>query len=95
MPHYLLIHITAQKILHDAMPTEKLALYKAEDSAYFYHHLLRWKWYLLYPQLCLVAQPAAVSPIVKLRGGVRRHFTQMQAFHGPARPDCLWAKAFK
>lgn len=94
-PHYLLIHITAQKILRDMPQTEQLAVYKAEDSAFFYHHLLRWKWYLLYPQLCLVKSPAAVSPIIKLRGGERRHFTEMLAQHGGAKPESLWAQAFR
>lgn len=94
-PHYLLIHITAQKILRETQLQEQLTLYKAEDSAYFYHHRLHWKWYFLYPQLCLVPCPAAVSPIVKLRGGERRHFTDMQALHGPAKACSLWARAFQ
>lgn len=93
--HYLLIHITAQKVLRDSELQEPMVLYKAEDSAYFYHHLLHWKWYFLYPQLCLIARPAAVSPIVKLRGGERRHFTEMQALHGPARPGSLWDQALQ
>ena len=94
-PHYLLIHITAQKILRDTKLQEHFALYKAEDSAYFYHHRLRWKWYLLYPQLCIAPCPAAVSPIIKLRGGERRHFTEMLAQHGGAKPESLWAQAFR
>lgn len=94
-PHYLLIHITAQKVLRDTISEEPMSLYKAEDSAYFYHRLLRWKWYLLYPQLCLADSPAAISPIVKLRGGERRHFTEMQALHGPAKPHSLWAQALR
>lgn len=94
-PQYLLIHITAQKVLRDFISEEPMSLYKAEDSAYFYHHLLRWKWYLLYPQLCLIDSPAAITPIVKLRGGERRHFTEMQALHGPAKPASLWAQALK
>lgn len=94
-PQYLLIHIAAQKVLRDAMPEEQIALYKAEDSAYFYHARLRWKWYLLYPQLCLAPRPAAVSPIIKLRGGERRHFAEMQALHGGVKPDSLWAQALR
>lgn len=94
-PHYLLIHITAQKVLRDLPLQENLALFKAEDSAYFYHHRLHWKWYLLYPQLCLAPCPSAISPIVKLRGGERRHFMEMQALHGPAKPHSLWTRAFQ
>jgi hypothetical protein len=58
-----------------------MALFKAEDSAYYYHHALRWKWYLLYPQLCRVQGPKISAPIVKLRVG-RRHFTEMFKAHG-------------
>ena len=91
-PQYLLIHITAQKVLRD-IETAPLALYKAEDSAYFYHQLLRWKWYLLYPQLCLARSPSMHAPLIKLRGGERRHFSEMQRLHGPARPGSLWHQA--
>lgn len=91
-PKYLLIHITAQKILRE-QSNPSLVLYKAEDSAYFYHHILRWKWYLLYPQLCLTPAPSLRSPLIKLRGGERRHFSEMQQLHGPACAGSLWHRA--
>lgn len=91
-PHYLLIHITAQQVLRRKQYTS-LALFKAEDSAYYYHQALRWKWYLLYPQLCRVNGPQVSAPIVKLRGGERRHFAEMFQSHGAAVPGSTWYKA--
>lgn len=91
-PEYLLIHVAAQRVMR-RIPNARLALFKAEDTAFCYHAALRWKWYLLYPQLCLVPAPAVAAPIVKLRGGERRHFTQMLALHGGAAPGSIWGKA--
>lgn len=91
-PQYLLIHITAQQVLRRDGHF-RMALYKAEDTAYYYHRSLRWKWYLLYPQLCLAAAPGAIAPLVKLRGGERRHFSEMLAQHGGAKPGSLWHQA--
>ena len=91
-PHYLLIHITAQQVLRGRQYSQ-LALFKAEDSAYYYHRALRWKWYLLYPQLCRVKGPKVSAPIVKLRGGERRHFTEMFKSHGGAVPGSTWYRA--
>ncbi len=91
-PQYLLIHVTAQQVLrrHNAF---RLALLKAEDTAFFYQKSVRWKWYLLYPRLCLVRAEAHPAPLVKLRGGERRHFAEMLAQHGPARKGSLWQRA--
>lgn len=91
-PHYLLIHITAQQVLRRKQYS-CMAVFKAEDSAYYYHHALRWKWYLLYPQLCRVQGPKVSAPIVKLRGGERRHFAQMFESHGGAVPGSTWHRA--
>ena len=91
-PHYLLIHITAQQVLRQRQYS-RMALFKAEDSAYYYHRALRWKWYLLYPQLCRVQGPKISAPIVKLRGGERRHFTEMFKAHGGAVPGSTWHRA--
>ncbi|WP_120965603.1 capsular polysaccharide synthesis protein [Comamonas sp. lk] len=91
-PRYLLIHITAQQVLR-GQQFSRMALFKAEDTAYYYHRALRWKWYLLYPQLCLVAAPRQSAPIVKLRGGERRHFTEMFASHGGSVPGSTWHQA--
>lgn len=91
-PHYLLIHVTAQQVLrrHNAF---RLALLKAEDTAFFYQKSVRWKWYLLYPRLCLVPAEPHPAPLVKLRGGERRHFAEMFEQHGPAREGSLWQRA--
>lgn len=91
-PTYLLIHVTAQQVLrrHAHGP---IALYKAEDTAFHFHAALRWKWYLLYPQLCIAPAPDAMPPIVKLRGGERRHLGEMLEQHGGARPGSLWHRA--
>lgn len=91
-PHYLLIHVTAQQVLRQRQHS-RMALFKAEDSAYYYHHALRWKWYFLYPQLCRVQGPKISAPIVKLRGGERRHFTEMFKAHGGAVPGSTWHRA--
>lgn len=91
-PDYLLIHVAAQQVMRRT-PDARLRLFKAEDTAFFYQAALRWKWYLLYPQLCLALAPAAAAPIVKLRGGERRHFTEMLALHGGAAPGSIWSRA--
>lgn len=91
-PYYLLIHVTAQQVLRQGKYS-RMALFKAEDSAYYYHHALRWKWYLLYPQLCRVQGPKISAPIVKLRGGERRHFSEMFKAHGGAVPGSTWYRA--
>lgn len=93
-PDYLLCHIAAQQVLR-RQTHGQLVLYKAEDTAFIYHRALRWKWYLLYPQLCLVPAAASVAPLVKLRGGERRHFAEMQALHGGAVPGSLWDQALQ
>ncbi len=91
-PAYLLIHVTAQQVLR-RNAAASLALYKAEDTAFYYHAALRWKWYLLYPQLCLAPAPASRPPLVKLRGGERRHLGEMLGQHGGARLGSIWNKA--
>lgn len=91
-PHYLLIHLAAQQVLHRDNAF-CLALNKAENTAFFYHKALRWKWYLLYPMLCLVQAPEKAAPLVKLRGGERRHFSEMLEYQGGPAPESLWQRA--
>lgn len=91
-PEYLLIHVAAQQVLRRDNGFH-LSLYSAEDTAYFYQKALRWKWYLLYPRLCLAPAQAVVAPLVKLRGGERRHFSELLAHHGGASPGSLWQRA--
>ncbi|MBP7531757.1 MAG: capsular biosynthesis protein [Ottowia sp.] len=91
-PDYLLIHVAAQQVLRRDN-TYRLALLCAEDTAYYYQKALSWKWYLLYPRLCLVPEQGASAPLVKLRGGERRHFSALLAHHGGARRGSLWQRA--
>lgn len=91
-PVYLLGHVTAQRVLR-RHPNSRLTLSKAEDTAFFYQKAVSWKWYLLYPRLCLVAADPHMAPLVKLRGGERRHFAELMAQHGAPAPHSLWGKA--
>lgn len=91
-PAYLLIHVAAQQVLRRPNGF-RLVLLKAEDTAYYYQQTLGWKWYLLYPRLCLVPDVATPAPLIKLRGGERRHFTQMIAQHGEPVSGSLWHRA--
>ncbi|RYF61992.1 MAG: capsular biosynthesis protein [Comamonadaceae bacterium] len=88
-PAYLLIHVAAQQVLRRGNAF-RLALFKAEDTAFFYQKALRWKWYLLYPRLCLVAAEPQPAPLIKLRGGERRHFAALFAQHGGPQPGSIW-----
>lgn len=92
-PVYLLGHVTAQRVLRRDGAAHRLALVRAEETAFFYQKAVGWKWYLLYPRLCLVPADAQVPPLVKLRGGERRHFAQLFARHGDPAPDSLWGRA--
>lgn len=91
-PEYLLIHVAAQQVLRRDN-AYRLALLCAEDTAYYYQKALFWKWYLLYPRLCLMPAQEASAPLVKLRGGERRHFSALLAHHGGARRGSLWQRA--
>lgn len=91
-PAYLLIHVAAQQVLRRAN-SFRLALLRAEDTAFFYQQALWWKWYLLYPRLCLVPDAAQPAPLIKLRGGERRHFAQMIAQHGEPVSGSIWERA--
>lgn len=91
-PEYLLIHVAAQQVLRRGNAYH-LSLLCAEDTAYFYQKALFWKWYLLYPRLCLMTARGASAPLVKLRGGERRHFSELLAYHGGARRGSLWQRA--
>lgn len=91
-PQYLLIHVAAQQVLRRGNAF-CLALFKAEDTAFFHQKAVGWKWYLLYPRLCLAAAQLPTAPLIKLRGGERRHFAQLLALHGGAAPGSLWQRA--
>jgi len=91
-PQYLLIHVTAQRVLRRSNAF-RLALFKAEDTAYFYHHAVGWKWFWLYPRLCLTVARGRAAPLIKLRGGERRRFAQLLAQHRRAMPGSIWHRA--
>jgi len=91
-PEYLLIHVAAQQVLRRPNGF-RLALLRAEDTAFFYQQALWWKWYLLYPRLCLLPDATPPAPLIKLRGGERRHFTQMIAQHGEPVSGSIWQRA--
>ena len=71
----------------------RLALFKAEDTAFFHQKAVDWKWYLLYPRLCLAAARMPTAPLIKLRGGERRHFAELFELHGGPAPGSIWERA--
>jgi Mannosyltransferase OCH1 and related enzymes len=91
-PAYLLIHVAAQQVLRRPNGF-RLALLRAEDTAFFYQQAVWWKWYLLYPRLCLVPAEPHPAPLIKLRGGERRHFAKLLQGHGGAAPGSVWQRA--
>jgi hypothetical protein len=91
-PHYLLIHVAAQRVLRRGNAF-RLALFKAEDTAFFHQRAVGWKWYLLYPRLCLARAQAPTAPLIKLRGGERRHFAELLDWHGGPAPGSIWQRA--
>lgn len=91
-PEYLLIHVAAQQVLRRDNPY-RLALFKAEDTAFFHQKAVGWKWYWLYPRLCLMAAREPTAPLIKLRGGERRHFAALLELHGGPAPGSLWQRA--
>jgi len=91
-PQYLLIHVAAQQVLR-RNNAFRLALFKAEDTAYFYHSAVGWKWFWLYPRLCLTTARGPFAPLIKLRGGERRRFAQLLQQHGEAALGSIWQRA--
>ncbi|MDO4723706.1 MAG: capsular polysaccharide synthesis protein [Comamonadaceae bacterium] len=76
-PSYHTIHVVAQEVLHQAVaqpPAQpwRLALLRAEHSAYWLHLQARWKRRPLYARLLWARGDARCWPaLVKLRGGER------------------------
>lgn len=91
-PQYLLIHVAAQQALRRDNGF-RLALFKAEDTAFFHQKAVGWKWYWLYPRLCLTAAQEPTAPLIKLRGGERRHFAELFELHGGPAAGSLWQRA--
>ncbi|WIT10744.1 capsular polysaccharide synthesis protein [Paucibacter sediminis] len=73
---YLLMHVAASDLLdraHQASPQiYRLALLRAEDSAFAYLDALRWRKRHLYARLALTPCPRRLPALIKLRGGDRQ-----------------------
>lgn len=70
-PDYLMIHVTAQRVLERGGPY-RLHLIRAEDSAYYYQALSSWKRLGFFTRILLNRRPHLPPPLIKLRGGERR-----------------------
>jgi hypothetical protein len=70
-PGYMAIHVAAQVVLAGG-GAFRLALIRAEDSAYFYQQWSRWKRAGLFASLLLLRTPHRAPALIKLRGGERR-----------------------
>ena len=71
MQEYLIMHVAASVLLDRNVEGYKLALLRAEDTAFGFHSRLRWSKKLLHIKLALVPCPKKLSFIIKLRGGER------------------------
>lgn len=69
---YLLMHVAASDLLDRAPEAYRLALLRAEDSAFAFHARLRWRKRHLYARLALTPCPAHLPMLIKLRGGDRQ-----------------------
>jgi hypothetical protein len=70
---YLIMHVAAAVLLDRAPCRYRLALLRAEDSAFALHAALRWRKRHLYARLALMPSRSKRLPmLIKLRGGERR-----------------------
>lgn len=72
MQEYLIMHIAASRILDRENSCYRLSLYRAEDTAFAFHNLLKWKKNNLHAKLALSPCPKRLPFLVKLRGGERK-----------------------
>lgn len=86
---YLLMHVAAAELLDRAPERYRLALLRAEDSAYALHAALGWRKRHLYARLALTPCPARLPALIKLRGPDRRVVEQGLARRGPTRGSAL------
>lgn len=68
---YLIMHVAASALLDKDIEKYRLALFRAEDTAFAFHTLLHWSKRTLHFKLALTPCPQKLSYIIKLRGGER------------------------
>ncbi len=71
MQDYLVMHMAASRLLLRGVQGYRLALRRAEDSAFAYLAALRWRKRHLLARLAFTPCPARVPNLIKLRGGDR------------------------
>lgn len=69
---YLLMHVAASDLLDRAPQAYRLALLRAEDSAFAFHAALGWRKRHLYARLALTPCPHQLPTLIKLREGDRK-----------------------
>jgi hypothetical protein len=69
---YLLMHVAASDLLDRAPQAYRLALLRAEDSAFAFHAAVGWRKRHLYARLALTPCPHQLPTLIKLRGGDRQ-----------------------
>lgn len=68
---YLIMHVAASALLEQAVEKYRLALFRAEDTAFAFHTRLNWSKRTLHFKLALTPCPKDLPVIIKLRGGER------------------------
>lgn len=76
---YLIMHVAAAKLLDANVNKYSLALVRAEDSAFAFHHALHWSKRKLHIKLALTPKPKVIPPLIKLRGNDRRRIEKYLA----------------
>lgn len=71
-PGYLTMHVAAQDVLQSASLMPNMVLLRAEDSAFFYQCLGRWRRPAMCKFLLLQTAPVKAPALVKIRGGDRK-----------------------
>jgi Capsular polysaccharide synthesis protein len=68
---YLIMHVAASVILNRNPNKYRLALLKAEDTAFAFHQLVNWSKKTLHAKLALTPCPKTLPVLIKFRGGER------------------------
>lgn len=68
---YLIMHVAASVLLDKNIEKYRLALFRAEDTAFAFHTRLNWSKRTLHFKLALTPCPKKLPSIIKLRGGER------------------------
>ena len=86
---YLLMHVAVADLLDREPERYRLALLRAEDSAYALHAALGWRKRHLYARLAMTPCPARLPALIKLRGPDRRVVEQGLARRAPRQGSAL------